>query len=389
MKYLVHLSFVLLIALSGCDGPGGANGIPDTPQERRRLLDEKRQALLTLQKEIAQLESLLGADAGPRITATPKLVTTRTLMPSTFRRYAEIQGDVVPEYMNQISSETGGRLMKLLVKEGDQVSAGQLLASVDMEPLQKQLIELETSLTLATDLYERQKRLWEQKIGSEVQYLQAENTKVRLEKSMESLQSQLNKANIYAPISGVIDQLNYKQGDVAPPGMPIMRLINTRVLKVSAEAPERFVGTVDKGDRVKVRIPALNLEQDARISLVGKVVHPSNRTFKIETTLDDKNGVLKPNLLALVQIEDYREENAIVISVDLVQQEVGGKSYVFVATDTPEGKVPRKVYVRTGESYANQIVIKEGLEPGDQLIVRGARGLDINDLLEIQSSEDE
>src|SRR5690606_11402298 len=156
---------------------------------------------------------------------------------STFRRYAEIQGNVVPQIMNSISSETGGRMIRLAVKEGDMINAGQLLATTDSEPLQKQLLELESALGLARDVYERQKRLWDQEIGSEIQLLQAENNKDRLEKSMESLKSQIRKSTIYAPISGVIENLQYEQGDVVPPGMPIMQLLDVRKLKIVAEVP--------------------------------------------------------------------------------------------------------------------------------------------------------
>jgi membrane fusion protein, multidrug efflux system len=382
----------LILLLAGCrngseDNPG--SGIPESPAERRALLQTKRLQLMALQEEIAALEELLGSAAGASLGDKPKLVTTMVLGQTTFRRFSEIQGNVVPVRMNAISSESGGRLVRVNVKAGDQVRAGQLLAVVDMEPLQKQIQELETALDLARDVYDRQKRLWDQQIGSEIQFLQARNNKDRLEKSIESLRSQLNKASIVAPISGVIEELLYEQGDVAPPGMPIMRLINTRDLKISADVPERYVGTVKTGDKVRVRIPALGEEQEARVSLIGQVVHPSNRTFNLETTLDNSKNALKPNLLALVYVEDYREPNALVISVDLVQQEVGGKKFVFVREDGESGSRARKVYVSTGESYDNTIVIREGLQAGDEIIVRGARGLADNDLLEIQKENNE
>lgn len=386
------LTLITLVVMAACSqNPAGesAEGLPDTPEARRALLQTKRQELLRLQEQIAQLEDLLGDDAGPRVGEKPKLVTTLVLQPTTFRRYSEIQGNVLPVQMNAISSESGGRLLRVNVKAGDQVRAGQLLAVVDMEPLQKQLQELETALDLARDVYERQKRLWDQQIGSEIQFLQARNNKERLEKSIESLRSQLKKANLVAPISGVIEDLLYEQGDVVPPGMPVMRLINTRDLKIGADVPERYVGTVKKGDRVTIRIPALSEEQEARVTLVGQVVHPSNRTFNLETSLENRAGTLKPNLLALVLVEDYREPNAIVIPVDLLQQEVGGKKFVYVSLREETGFRARKAYVTTGESYDNTIVIREGLKAGDEIIVNGARGLADQDMLEIQKENHE
>lgn len=384
---LTALSLLGLVACS-TDTPS-AGTVPDNPAERRALLQEKRLQAQTLLAEIEALEALLGEEAGPRLDDKPKMVTTSVLAKTTFRRYTEVQGNVAPVKMNSISSETGGRLIRVLVKAGDQVQAGQLLAAVDMEPQQKQLQELETAWELARDVYDRQKRLWDQQIGSEMQFLQARNNKERLEKSLESLRSQLRKGQIYAPISGVIDEVLYEQGDVAPPGMPLMRLINTRELKVKADVPERFVSAVRQGSKVRVRIPVLQEEQEARIAMVGKVVHPSNRTFTLETSLDNRDGQLKPNLLALVYLEDYTEPDALVISVDLVQQEVGGKKFVYVKSDDQGTPRARKVYVTTGESYNNTIVIREGLKEGDELIVRGALSLSDQDALEIQKANHE
>ncbi len=383
-----YFSFLLLAALflAACANPSeSGKALPELPAEQRALLQKKKEELAALQEDITKLEDLLGVEAGKAADGDAKLVTTMVLAKSTFRRFSEIQGNVTPIKSNAISSETGGRLTRVAVKEGDAVKAGQLLASVDMELLQKQLQELETSQELATDVFNRQKRLWDQKIGSELQYLQAKNTKERLDKSMESLKSQLKKANIYAPISGVIEQLIYEQGDVAPPGFAIMQLINTTNLKVTAEVPERYVGTVKQNDKVQVKVPALNMTQDAKVSLVGKVIHTTNRTFKLETTLDNRQGTLKPNLLALVFIEDYREQDALVVSVDLVQEEVGGKKFVFINEDMRA----KKAYVTTGESYDNQIVIKGGLNAGDEIIVLGARGLNDNELLEVQKASHE
>ncbi len=386
MKHFLSLLFLAALLLAACSNPSeSGESLPESPAEQRALLQQKKEQLAAIQEDITKLESILGVEANKAADGEAKLVTTMVLAKSTFRRFSEIQGNVTPVKSNTISSETGGRLTRVAVKEGDAVKAGQLLASVDMEPLQKQLQELETSLELATDVYNRQKRLWDQKIGSELQYLQAKNTKERLDKSMESLKSQLKKGNIYAPISGVIEELLYEQGDVAPPGFAIMHLINTTNLKVSADVPERYVGTVKQNANVQVKIPALNLTQDAKVSLVGKVINTTNRTFKVETTLDNRQGLIKPNLLALVYIEDYREPDALVISVDLVQEEVGGKKFVYI-NDSLRAK---KVYVTTGESYDNQIVIKEGLNPGDEIIVLGARGLNDNQLVEIQKENHE
>jgi RND family efflux transporter MFP subunit len=389
MKKQFFILLVSLFVLSNCGNPSETEALPETMDERRLMLAEKRAELERIQNTIAELEALVGDAQTEVLGDDPKLVTTQKVARTTFTRYAEIQGNVVPQTMNTISSETGGRMIRLTVEEGDMVSAGQLLATTDSEPLQKQLLELESALGLAKDVYERQKRLWDQEIGSEIQLLQAENNKDRLEKSMESLKSQIRKSNIYAPISGVIENLRYEQGDVVPPGMPIMELMDVRKLKVIAEVPERYVGTVRKGDRVKIKIPALDYNQDGKINLVGRVVHPTNRTFSLETNIENSKGDIKPNLLALVAIQDFSEENSIVVSVDLVQQEIGGKSFVYVVTEKTGNLYAKKVYVKTGESYDNTIQITDGLKEGDELVILGARGLAENDLLQIQKPENE
>ncbi len=385
MKQSLLTLAILTVLLGSCSQPGQDTAIPADAAGQRTLLDAKRQQLNDLKKEIVELEELLGNQAGANSEADAKVVTTSILEATTFRRFTEIQGNVEPVKKNNISSETGGRIIRLNVKEGDAVTKGQLLASVDMEPLKKQIEELETSLQLAADVFERQKRLWDQKIGSEIQYLQAKNNKERLEKGLGGMRAQMKKANMYAPISGVIEGLNVEQGDIAPPGMPIMQLINTRDLKIVADVPERYVGTVKNGEKVNVQVPTLNTEQTETIRVVGRVVHPSNRTFHIETSLNNRSGAFKPNLLALVHIEDYKEENALVVSVDLVQQEVGGKEFVYIAENTDKGKIAKKVYVKTGESYDNHIVILEGLKAGDEIVQVGARSLSENDMLEVKT----
>jgi membrane fusion protein, multidrug efflux system len=389
MKKQFFILLASLLVLSNCGNPSESATLPESMEERKQLLAEKRAELERIQNTIAELEALVGEAPSEVLGDDPKLVTIHKVELTTFRRYAEIQGNVVPQTMNTISSETGGRMTRLNVKEGDMVNAGQLLAATDSEPLQKQLLELESALGLAKDVYERQKRLWDQEIGSEIQLLQAENNKDRLEKSMESLKSQIRKSNIYAPISGVIENLRYEKGDVVPPGMPIMELLDVRKLKVVAEVPERYVGTVRKGEQVKIKIPALDLHQDGKINLVGRVVHPTNRTFSLETNIENSKGDIKPNLLALVAIQDFSEENSIVVSVDLVQQEIGGKSFVYVVTEKTGNLYAKKVYVKTGESYDNTIQIKEGLKEGDELVILGARGLAENDLLQIQKPNNE
>lgn len=384
MKTIFLAFLASAILFNGCQPSASPDSIPEDTAGRRALLEQKLKERLALDDEIKTLEQLLGKENLPALDEKPKQVTTQVISKSTFRRFTEIQGNVEPAKINQISSETGGRIVRLYVQEGDQVKAGQVLAALDMEPVQKQLEEIESAYALAQDVYNRQQRLWDQQIGSEIQYLQAKNNKERLEKSMATLKAQLKKSQLYAPIGGVIEMINIKQGDVAPPSAPIMTLINTSELKIVADVPERFVNTVKPGDKVQVAIPAVNETQESRVSVVGKMIHPSNRTFRVESTLKNGKNPLKPNLLAIMEIEDYRELDAIVVSVDLVQQEIGGNFFVFVKKEVDGVNRAEKKYITTGESYNNMIVVKSGLTEGDEIVVSGARGLAENDILEIQ-----
>ncbi|MEL6986825.1 MAG: efflux RND transporter periplasmic adaptor subunit, partial [Bacteroidota bacterium] len=306
-----------------------------------------------------------------------------------FNKYATIQGMISSDDVVMASSETGGRLTSMVVKEGQNVRRGQLIATVDMESVNKQIAEIEKSLELAKSVYERQDRLWKQNIGSEIQYLQAKNNKERLEKSLETVKFQLTKANVYAPISGVVDREFLMSGEMAGPGAPIVQILNTYNVKVVADVPENYLISTKRGQMVDVYFPALDEERRMRITLLGRSIDPSNRTFKIEMKASNKNGQLKPNLLAEVKINDLTEKDVIVVPLELVQQEVGGKNFIYTVGTSEDGQVANKVYVSMGESYDGNVIITEGLDETMEVIIDGARNLANGELLEIQNPETE
>lgn len=380
MNKIIFL-FPIALFLAAC---GGSE--PQTPGDlagKRALLKEKQTALQTLKDEIALLEQEIGA-LDPSSAETRTLVTTLPLSRKQFNHFVEIQGTVQSDQLVTVSSETGGRLLEVKVIEGQSVSKGQLIARVDLEQLKKQIAEVETSLDLAKELFERQQRLWDQKIGSEIQLLQAKNNVDRLDKSLETLNYQLGKSSIYAPISGVVERVILKAGEMAGPGSPIVQILNTSQVKVVADVPESYLRSVSKGELVTVRFPSLSEEKQARVSLIGSVINASNRTFPVEVDLPNGNALLKPNLLAIMLINDYSEKDAVVVPITLVQQEIGGKDYVFVKKDTPEGTIAQKVYVKTGKSYQGEIIVTEGLKGDEVLIDQGARGISDQDLIQVQ-----
>jgi membrane fusion protein (multidrug efflux system) len=309
------------------------------------------------------------------------LVSTIPVAKKDFQHFVDIQGTVQSDDYVNVTSEVPGRILQMNWKEGQYVRKGQLVASLDMEQVDKQIAELNKSLELAQDVYERQKRLWDQDIGSEMQFLQAKNSKERLEKSLETVKFQMTKAKVYAPISGVVEMVNLKSGEVAAPGVPIVQILNTNKVKVVAAVPENYLQAVKKGEEVVIRFPALNMEKKARISRIGTTINPTNRTFEVEVDLVNKKELFKPNLLAQMMINDISIKDAVTIPLVLLQQDVSGKSFVYITEKTKEGNAAKKVFVETGDSYNDDIVITKGLTGTEVLIGEGSRGIANRELI--------
>ncbi|MDH3244385.1 MAG: efflux RND transporter periplasmic adaptor subunit [Saprospiraceae bacterium] len=372
---------IILPLLISCQ-PQSNDGLPEDLGSLKNLLRQKKSEEKALGDEIKTIESMI-AQLDTNLQEKKSLVTTLPMESTDFQRYITIQGSLASRDIVNASSEVGGRILQVLVQEGSSVNRGQLIARVDLESIDKQVAEVEKSLELANDIYERQSRLWEQEIGSEVQYLQAKNNKERLEKSLETLQYQRSRSTVYSPITGTVDKVMLKAGELAAPGAPIAQILDTRNLKVVADAPEDLLTKIKVGDLVEVYFPSIDQREEVRISLIGSSIDPSNRTFQIEMQMQNGSGVLKPNLLAEIKVNDFTEEDVLVLPLSLVQQEVGGRDYVFVAANDDNGLYAKKVYVETGESYDGDVVIKSGLTTEDLVIDQGARGLSANERIEI------
>ncbi len=382
MKYILSILSLLLI-LASCQQE---ETYPTDMAGKKELLKTKQTELRDLKKMITQLEMEIDSlDPSAQKEKPRTLVTTQILKPENFNRFIELQGAVEAEDMVGASSETGGRLTSMTVKEGQYVKKGQLIATTDLETVNKQIAEMNKSLELANEVYNRQKRLWDQEIGSEIQYLKAKNDKERLEASLETVKHQLTKGNVYAPISGVAEMVMAKTGELAMPGAPIIQILNTSRVKVTANVPEKFLKDVRQGEMMTIKIPALEIEKKGRVSMLGRTINPANRTFKVEVNLANPKGLLKPNLLANMLLNDFSEKNVIIVPIELVQQEVSGKDYIFIKKEGDEGAMSEKIYVMTGESYDGNIIITEGLKGGEEIIVSGARGMVDNALIQIQN----
>jgi len=357
--------------------------VPEDLAGKKEYLKLKQEEFKSLEREIKQLEKDI-IELDPSAKKDVTLVTVDTLELSKFERFTTLQGNIISDDLVNASSEIGGRLLDVLVREGQSVRKGQLIAKVDLEAVENQISELNTSLDLAKTVYERQKRLWDQNIGSEIQFLQAKNNKERIEKSLESIQFQLSKQNVYSPASGVVERQVRQAGEITSPGGPIIQILNTYNVKIVVDAPESYLGIVKRGDYVDIKVPALEKEFKGRVSLLGRVIDPANRTFKVEVNLNNSKGEYKPNLLAEMLVKELEQEDVIVVPLELIQREVSGDEYVYVvANPQAEEWKTKKVYVQTGESYDNNIVVEEGLSPNDLLVVKGARQILNNEFITI------
>ncbi len=346
-------------------------------QKKPETLAEKKEALAKFKAQQAELTTQIKsleidvAKADPKKAQEAKIkeVTVSPLNASTFRRFVELQGTVDAKNNVQVNPKMGGVITAIYVKEGDRVSAGSVIARVDDAIMRDSQAEIQNQLSLATTVYERQANLWKQQIGTEIQYLQAKNNKEGLERRLATLKTQLNQATITSPIGGVVDQVNAKVGQMAAPGVGLVRVVNLARLKVVAKVADTYAGSVRKGDALTVVFPDINKTIRTTISFVAATVDPLSRTFTIEGTLPSDN-MLKPNMLAQVRINDLTKANALVIDQNLVQNTEKGQ-LVYVAETDGAKKVAKARTVKTGLSYNGQIEITAGLRAGDQLITQG------------------
>lgn len=325
-----------------------------------------------LGEELAALEYTIG-----QLDTTQKLtkVTTMALKPSRFQHYFEIFGSVEADENVQLFPELPGEILQVMVNEGDRVTKGQTLMRLDSDILQRNIAEVETSLSLATDIYNRQKRLWDKKIGSEVQYLEAKNSKESLEKRLETLRTQQEQSTIKAPFAGVIDEIFSNEGEMANPAMPLIRLVNLREVYIQADVSERYVASVQAGTEVTVRFSSLNQEVDTRVALAGKFINPNNRTFRIRVPLENTDDLYKPNMLAALKIKDFEQDSAVVVPANLVQQSAAGDNFIYVLDRSTGKSQVRKVNVAIGLSYEDRVLVTDGLSGNEVLIDRGSRSV--------------
>lgn len=276
-----------------------------------------------------------------------------------------------------LNAEYSGVLTDIYVKEGQRVSKGQRLAKIDDGGLSSQVAQQETQLALAKTTFERQERLWNQNIGSEIQYLQAKTNYEAAKNANQQLRSQLGKTIITAPFSGIVDNIISDLGQVVSMGQtPIIRLVNLNNMYVKASIPETYLKKINKGSLVKIKLASIAEEFTGTVQQVGNYINPNNRSFEIRVDIPNEEGLIKPNMIATVKVNDYKTENAITVPENVLQENSAGETvaYLFKPINDSVGKAQRTI-IETGLAYSNHIEVLSGLKKGDTLIVEGAKNL--------------
>ena len=306
----------------------------------------------------------------------------------------ELQGNVQTKQNVLIYPEMPGTLLRVYVKEGQKVARGQLLASIDDGGLSSQVAQMEAQTDLAKTTYDRQKRLWDQKIGSEIQYLQAKTSYESQVNALKQLKSQLSKASIRAPFSGVIDDVIKDQGTVVSPGpgSEVFRIVNLSNMYIETDVPESYITSVTQGKKVAVEFPVLGKSIDAKVRQAGNFINPANRTFKVEVGISNKDKSIKPNLTAKLKINDYTNEKAILIPQSIISEDAEGQQYIFTVDSIQKVNgydqgIAKRVIIATGKTQGDVIEVLEGLDNGDEIIQEGARSVKENQQVRIVAAK--
>jgi len=345
-----------------------------TIAEKKIQLQQLKQQQDKLNTDIEKLENEI-ATADPSFGVKPKLVTAISLSTQEFTHYIELQGKITTKDIYYIAPRgQGGQVKDIYVKEGDYIKKGQLILKLDDAVMLQNLNQLQTQLSYAQDLYNRQKNLWDQKIGTEVQLITAKNGVDNIEKQISLVKEQWNMTNVYSEVSGVVESVTVHVGEFfggASGGS--ISIVNTGSLKAAVEVPENYLSSVKKGAPVVIEVPDINKSFKSSISLVSQLINTNSRTFSAEAKVPAEAD-LKPNQVATVKIQDYTASNVIVIPITTLQTNESGK-YVFVVATENGKQVAKKRNVTVGSIYGEKIEIKQGLQAGDQLISEGFQGL--------------
>ena len=378
MKKIILFTTISLSLLS-CSKTEKENSIEQLIAEKNVAALQAKKA--TIQAELTKIDDAL---AVLNVKKEEALVSVVTIKDTVFNHYLEVQGSVETKENILVQPEFSGTLTTLNVKAGQRVAKGQILGKIDDAGMSQQLASIENQYALAKTTFERQKNLWDKKIGSEIQFLQAQAQMISAQKSVAQMRAQVAKTVIRAPFSGTIDDVFVERGQVVAPGpQGLMRIVNLSNMFVSTTVPETYIGKLKPGTEVDVFLTSLGKTYKGKVRQVANFINPSNRSFGIEVSVPNPDNLLRPNQVAKLKIIDYTTNNAIVVPTNVVQEDGEHNKFVFIATNV-NGKsgVAKKVLVKVGKSSNNVTEILSGLAANDVIITEGvnniAEGMKLN-----------
>ena len=376
----IYLILLTALILTSCEGKkatsvAGILATNDLAQikSKKAALDTKQQALSA---ELKQLNDRL--DALNKDKNIP-LITTFKVEETVFTHFIELQGNVQTKQNVLIYPEMPGILKSVFVKEGQLVAKGEILARIDDGGMSEKLAQLTANAQLAKTTFARQNRLWTQKIGSEMQFLQAKTSFEAQTSAVNQLKSQLKKAVIRAPFSGIIDNIFKERGIVVAPGIgsEIFRIINLSNMYIETEVPETYISSITKNKAVRVNFPVLGETVTSKVRQVGNFINPSNRSFKIEIGVPNLNGKVKPNLTAKLKLNDYTNTNAVLIPQSIISENAKGAQFIYIIKDKKENNeaVTERLIIETGKTQGDFIEVTKNLLAGAEIVMEGARSV--------------
>lgn len=385
MKYISYLTLLSLVIIVSC-GPK-EKSIEDIVENGSKAeLNQKREELNTSMRKLnSQVKTLNKKLADFEDTSKYALVEALSLVPKDFNHYVTVQGDVTTDQNIMIYPQFSGVLKDIYVKEGDQVKKGQKLAKIDDGGQSSQLEEMKAQRELAKTIFERQGRLWDENIGSEIQYLEAKTAFEQIDNAVDQMRSQLNKSVIYAPFSGKIDEVITDQGQVVSPGQtPIFRILNLGEMYVSANVPENYVGNINEGSEAIVTLSAIGKSFIGKVSQVSSNISESNRNFRVRVSIPYSIDFVKPNLIATLKLNDYTSKQAIVIPENILQENASGQSFTFsLQMENDSIGIANFRELKLGKSYQGEIEVLEGLKATDVVVTEGARTIKKDDKVRV------
>lgn len=371
--------FLAVLTVAACGPKSEGEGLDAKKQELKEArvqLQEIRNKIETIEAEIAEQDPTFFNAAG-----ATTLVTTVKTEKKRFEHKIEVRGTVMSRTNVYVSAESMGLLTSVKVIEGQSVTKGQLLATIDSEQLEKSIDEVKNQLEYASTIFEKRERLWKKNIGTEVDYLTAKNNKESLEKQLSTLNTQLSKTNIVAPFSGSIEEVPVKAGEVVQPGSPIVFLVSNSDMYINAEVSEAYLGKVKVGDLVDIEIPSINENFTSKIVSVGNVINPASRTFTIEVKLPNQASDLKVNIVSVLSLIDYANNEAITIPSRIIQEDLQG-NFVYVLD---AAKKASKVHVKLGLSHDHETEVLSGLNGGEIIVDKGNRTIADGTTVKVQN----